>query len=132
MTLQFSTGYRNALLDAFETSVGVSAKLLIYTGTPPADCATAASGSLLATLSLPSDWMAAASGGSKAMSGTWSANASGTGTAGYYRITDSAGTTCHNQGTVGTSATDMIVDSTSFTTGQSFSVTAFTLTAPGA
>lgn len=84
---------------------------------------------MLATLNLPSDWMAAASSGAKALTGTWQdASADATGTAAHFRVYASDGTTAHIQGTVGTSATDMIVDSTSFTAGQSFSVTSFTIT----
>lgn len=84
---------------------------------------------MLAEITLPSDWAAAASGGSKAKSGTWSdASADGTGTAGHFRIYDSGGSTCHIQGTVGTSGTDMIVDSVSFTAGQTFTINTFTLT----
>ncbi len=124
---------RNALLDAIETSIGVSAVLKIYSGSAPANVAAAATGTVLATLNLPSDWMAAASSGSKALAGSWQdASADNTGTAGWFGIFASDGTTRHIQGTVGTSGTDMIVDSTSFTAGQSFSVTSFTLTAPGA
>ena len=129
MALQFSTTVRNARLDAIETAVGTSAILKIRTGAAPANCAGADSGTVVATLNLPSDWMAAASSGSKAMSGTWSdSSADATGTAAHFRIYDSGGTTCHLQGTVGTSGTDMIVDSTSFTAGQSFSITSFSLT----
>lgn len=124
---------RNALLDAIETTIGASAVLKIRTGAAPATVATADSGTVLATLNLPSDWMAAASSGSKALAGTWQdASADATGTAAHFRIYATDGTTAHIQGTVGTSGTDMIVDSTSFTAGQSFSVTSFTLTAPGA
>lgn len=124
---------RNALLDAIETNIGTSAVLKIRTGAAPATVATADSGTVLATLNLPSDWMAAASSGSKALAGTWQdASADATGTAAHFRIYATDGTTAHIQGTVGTSGTDMIVDSTSFTAGQSFSVTSFTLTAPGA
>jgi hypothetical protein len=73
--------------------------------------------------------MAAASSGSKALLGTWQdASADATGTAAHFRIYDSGGSTCHMQGTVGTSASDLIVDSTSFTSGQQFTVTAFSLT----
>lgn len=133
MALQLSVAVRNALLDAIETSIGASAVLKIRTGAAPATVATADSGTVLATLNLPPDWMAAASSGSKALAGTWQdASADATGTAAHFRIYASDGTTAHIQGTVGTSGTDMIVDSTSFTAGQSFSVTSFTLTAPGA
>lgn len=129
MAVQLSTTVRNARLDAIETAVGASAIMRIRTGGVPANCGTADSGTVLATLNLPSDWLAAASGGSKALAGTWQdASADATGTAAHFRIYDSGGSTCHIQGTVGTSASDLIVDSTSFTAGQQFTVTAFTLT----
>ena len=101
MALQLSTSVRNARLDAIETTVGVSAILKIRSGAPPADCGTADSGTVLATMTLPSDWLAAASSGSKAKSGTWQdTSADAAGTAGHFRIYDSGGTTCHLQGTV--------------------------------
>lgn len=133
MTLQYSVAVRNAKLDAVETAIGTSAVLKIRGGSVPANCATADSGTVLATVSLPSDWMAAASSGTKALSGTWQdTSADATGTAAHFRIYASDGTTCHAQGTVGTSGTDMIVDNTSFNSGQSFTVTSFTLTAGNA
>lgn len=133
MALQFSAAVRNALLDSIEATVGASAVLKIRTGAAPADVATADSGTVLATLNLPSDWMAAASGGSKAKSGTWEdTSADATGTAAHFRLYASDGTTCHMQGTVGTSGADLIVDNTSFAAGQAFTITGFTLTAPGA
>lgn len=135
MALQLSTAARNALLDAIETATGATAILRIRTGAPPANCGTADSGTILAEATLPSDWMAAASGGTKALSGTWqdtSANAAGT--AGHFRIYDSTGATCHLQGTVTATGGggDMTVDNAVFAVAQSFSVTSFTLTAPNA
>jgi hypothetical protein len=133
MALQYSVTVRNAKLDAVETAIGASAVLKIRSGSAPANCAAADQGTVLATINLPSDWMDAATGGTKSKAGTWTdASADATGTAGHFRLYASDGTTCHAQGTVGTSATDMIVDSTSFTSGQSFTVTAFTLTAGNA
>jgi len=129
MAIQFSTTVRNARLDQIETTIGTSAVIRIFTGSPPANCATADSGTILATVNCPSDWMAAASGGSKSKSGTWEdLSADNTGTAGYFRVYDSGVTTCHMQGTVGTSGTDMTVNSTSFTSGQPFTINTFTLT----
>jgi len=129
MAIQLSTTVRNARLDAIETTVGTSAIMRIRTGAVPANCAAADTGTVVATINLPSDWMAAAASGAKALSGTWQdASADATGTAAHFRIYDSGGATCHIQGTVGTSAADLIVDSTSFTAGQQFTVTAFTLT----
>lgn len=135
MTIQLSTAVRNARLDVIESTIGTTAVLKIRTGAAPANVGTADSGTVLATLTLPSDWMAAASGGSKAMAGTWQdTSADNTGTAAHFRLYASDGTTCHMQGTVTLTAGggDMTVDNTSFATGQSFSVTAFTLTDGGA
>lgn len=135
MTLQYSTTVRNAKLDAFETAVGTSAVLKIRTGAQPANCATADAGTVLATCTLPSDWMAAASSGTKALAGTWQdTSADATGTAAHFRIYASDGTTCHAQGTVTITGGggDMTVDSVSFTAAQAFSVTGFTLTAGNA
>lgn len=131
MALQLSTDVRNARLDAIETEIGTSAVMRIFSGAAPANCATADSGTVLAELSLPSDWLAAASGGSKAKAGTWEdTSANNTGTAGHFRIYDSGITTCHIQGTVTVTSGggDMEVDNTSFASGQAFTVTTFTLT----
>lgn len=132
MSLQLSASVRNAMLDAIETAIGTSAVLKIRSGSAPADVATADSGTVLSTVSLPSDWMAAASGGTKAKSGTWQdSSADATGTAAHFRIYASDGTTAHLQGTVTATGGggDMTVDNTSFASGQSFTVTGFTLTA---
>jgi hypothetical protein len=135
MAIQNSVAARNARLDSFETVVGTSPILRVFSGAMPASCAAASSGTLLAEMTLPSDWLAAASGGSKAKSGTWedlSANAAGT--MGYYRIFDSAGTVCHEQGTITLTAGggDMTVDNTNVQAGQSFTITGYTKTAGNA
>jgi hypothetical protein len=131
MAVQLSVAVRNARLDAVETNIGTSAVLRIRSGAPPATCATADSGTLLAEMSLPSDWMAAAASGSKALSGTWqdlSANAAGT--AGHFRIYDSGGTVCGIQGTITATGGggDMTLDNTSIASGQQVTITSFTLT----
>ena len=131
MAIQLSAAVRNARLDAIETTIGTSAVLKIRTGAPPADVATAVSGTVLATLSLPSDWMTAASAGSKAKSGTWEdTSADASGTAAHFRIYASNGTTQHLQGTVTATGGggDMTVDNTSFAAAQAFTITTFTLT----
>lgn len=132
MSLQFSTSYRNTILDNFEVTVGTSAIMKIRSGSPPSDCSQADAGTVLATLSLPSDWMAAASSGSKAKSGTWQdASADASGTIGHFRIYDSTATTCHMQGTAGP-AGDLVTDASTTTAGQTVTVNTFTITAPGA
>jgi hypothetical protein len=131
MAIQLSVAVRNARLDAIETAVGVSAVLKVRTGAAPATVATADSGTVLATLSLPSDWMAAASAGAKAKSGTWEdLSADAAGTAAHFRLYATDGTTCHLQGTVTATGGggDMTVDNVVFAAGQAFTVTGFTLT----
>lgn len=100
MTIQFSTAVNNAILDVIETTIGTSQKWRGYSGSKPSNCAAAATGTMLVEIACPSDWAAAASGAEKAKSGTWSATASSTGTIGHYRVYDSTGTTCHEQGTI--------------------------------
>jgi len=126
MALKFTAGIKNARLDAIETAISTAPTLTIYSGSAPAAATDAATGTVLATMTLPSDWMAAASGGTKALSGTWQdASADATGTAGYFRIVGGSNTI---QGTVGTSGADLNLTSVSLTAGQSVSITSFTLT----
>ena len=135
MAFQFSTTARNAALDAIETAIGTSAVLKIRSGSVPADCGTANAGTVLATLNLPSDWLAAASGGSKSKSGTWEdASADATGTAAHFRVYASDGTTVHMQGTITATGGggDMTLDNTSIASGQQVTITSFTLSAGGA
>lgn len=135
MAVKYSVNVRNARLDVIESTVGTSAILKIRTGAAPANCAAADSGTVLATVNLPSDWMAAAAGGVKAKSGTWNdASADGTGTAEHFRIYDYGGTVCHIQGTITITGGggDMTVDNTSFVAGQGFTVTTFQLTGSNA
>lgn len=130
MTIQLSAGVRNARLDAIETTIAGTAILKIFDGAIPANTAAADVGTELAVLTLPADYFNAASGGTITKNGTWEdTSADATGTAEYFRMYDNGTVTCHIQGTV--SATggggDMEVDSITFTAGQSFTVTAFTL-----
>jgi hypothetical protein len=131
MSIQLSVAVRNARLDAIESTAGVSAILKIRSGAPPADCATADSGTALAVANLPSDWMAAAAAGAKAKSGTWQdAAADAAGTAGHFRIYASDGVTCHCQGTVTITGGggDMTIDNTNIAINQVVTITGFSLT----
>lgn len=132
MSLQYSTTVRNAQLDALETAIGTSAVMKIRSGSAPANVGTADSGTVLATLNLPSDWLAAASSGSKALSGTWQdTSADNTGTAAHFRIYASDGTTAHIQGTVTATGGggDLTLQNTSIASGQSITITSFSITA---
>lgn len=129
MALQMSVAVRNARLQAIETTIGPTPKLILYTGATPANCAAASTGTVLATLTLPSDWEASASNGSETIAnGPWSGTASTAGTAGYFRLYDNAGVTCHLQGTVGQGAGDLSFDNNTFAVGQAINVNSFNLT----
>jgi hypothetical protein len=133
MTFQLSVGVRNAVLDAIEAAIGASAVLKLRTGAPPANCATADSGTVVATMALPADWLAAATGGTKSILGTWQdTSADAAGTAAHFRIYASDGTTCGMQGTVTATGGggDLTLDNVVIALGQNVTIAAFTLTAP--
>jgi hypothetical protein len=131
MAVKLSVAVRNARLDAIETAIGASARLKIRTLAPPANITDADVGTVLATLDLPSDWMLAASAGSKAKSGTWQDTAAdAAGTAGHFRIYATDGTTQHLQGTVTATGGggDLELDNVVLAVGQQVTITTFTLT----
>lgn len=133
MSIQLSDTVRNARLDAIETAISTAPLLRIYdlTAGAPANCAAAITGTLIAEMTLPSDWMAAAGSGAKAKAGTWQdTSANNAGTADFFRIWDSGGSTCHLQGTVTPTGGggDMELDNTSVSAGQQVTITTFTLT----
>lgn len=133
MAFQFSTTARNASLDAIETAIGTAPTLELRSGAAPANCAAADSGALLASMTLPSDWLAAASSGAKTILGTWQdTSADAAGTVGHFRI--KVGGTCHIQGSAsGTGGGgDLVLDNAVLAVAQQVTITAFTINAGGA
>jgi len=121
---------RNAELDALAVLAN-SGKLRIYSGTQPATPETAASGVLLAELTMNATAFAAAVNGvitANAITQDSSNDASGT--AGYYRLLKSDGTTVLWDGEVGTSGADLNLNSVAISSGAITQVTAFTYTLP--
>jgi hypothetical protein len=133
VALSYSTTLRNSQLDAITTAVGASGKLRIYSGTRPANVAGAITGTLLAELTLNATFAPAASGGVLTLNAiTADTSADATGTATHFRIFQSNGTTAVIDGDVGTSGSDLNLNSVSLTLGASVSVTSFTITAGNA
>lgn len=137
MALQLSTAVRNAMANQIEATAGAAPSLVIRTGVPPANCGAADSGSVLATLALPSDWLGVASGGAVALAGSWTGTISASGSAGHFRVMQ--GGTCHAQGTVSQRAADggtgdLQLDraSVALVSGDGLTVTGFTVTVQGA
>lgn len=131
MTLRYSTALRNRQNDAIETELGASPILRIYSGAQPASVATAASGTLLAELTFGADPFGASSSAvvtANAITQDSSANA--TGTAGWFRIFKSDGTTAVIDGacTATGGGGEMELTTTSIVSGQPVSVTSFAIT----
>ncbi len=126
---RFAVARRNELLDAL-TNEANSGKLRIYSGTRPTNADTALSGNtLLAELT-----MNATSAGSAA-SGVWTANAitsdssaDATGTASFARLVQSDGTTAFVDLSVGTSGTEVILNTVSIVATAVISCSAMTIT----
>lgn len=118
---------RNARLDAITTFAGASAKLRIYSGTQPATGGTATT--LLAELTCNATFAGAASAGVLTLNAiTQDSAADATGTATWGRIVKSDGTTHVLDCTVGTSGTDIILNTAAIVTNAAVSVTAATIT----
>jgi hypothetical protein len=132
MAIQLSVDARNDGLDAIQTSGAMVLK--IFDGSLPANCAAANAGTELVSMTLPNPAFAAASGGVKAKTGTWSGTAGASGTADYYRLYESDGTTCRAQGTVTAAGGggDLIIDNVTIASGQTVTVDTFTYTAANA
>ncbi|MEX8520059.1 MAG: hypothetical protein AB3X44_16235 [Leptothrix sp. (in: b-proteobacteria)] len=130
--LKYSAVLKNAQQAAITSTVGASALLQIYSGTQATNPDTAIGAQvLLATLTCNATFAPAASGGvltlNSITNGTGTAGAAGGTTATWFRITTS-GATPHVDGTVGISGADLNLNNTSIATGQTVSVTSFTLT----
>jgi hypothetical protein len=124
--------------------------LRIYTGSQPSSPDSAASGTLLMTVSnLAGAWVAgafdnglifgtAASGAiSKSTGQTWQATAAASGTAGWFRFIGNASdaglastSLPRIDGNVGTSGADLQISSTTITSGATYTIDQFTFTYP--
>jgi len=121
MAVTYTTAVKNARLTAVVTAIG---------GTGVLEIGTAGMASVLATIALNATAGTAASGVltfSGFPKSDTSADATGTAAAARIR-TASAGTDIVTGLTVGTSASDINLDSTSITAGQTVTITAATIT----
>lgn len=127
MTLGMASGLRNARLDAITTFAGGSGKLRIYNGSRPATGGTVTT--LLAELTLNATFAPAASGGVLTLNSiTQDSSADATGTATWFRIVKSDGTTFVMDGSVGTSGADLNLNTTSIVATGVVTVTSATIT----
>lgn len=129
--LNYSDAVRNAKMDAITTFAGNAALLRIYDGTQPTDADTAIGAQvLLAELTCGTPFAAGASNGVLTLGAiTQDSSANATGTAAWFRLVKSDGTTVVMDGTVGTSGCDLNLTSVSITSSVAVSVTSFVITA---
>lgn len=127
MALQYGATLRNNQVSQIQTTIGSSGTLKIFSGAEPANCAAADPSGLLCTITLPATFLTS-SGGATTIAGTWSASASATGTAASFRIYDGS-SVCHMQGNT---TSDLVLNNESIATGQTVTVTSFTVTAGNA
>lgn len=130
MTLRLHNDTRNAKVDAATARLN-GGELRIYTGSQPASPADAATGTLLATVTLASPAFSAAVNGTATGSDPASVTAAASGTAGWFRALTSAGATVLDGSvTVTGSGGDMTLSSTALTAGGAVDITSFTYTQP--
>lgn len=128
MAIDLKNTTANDLLNRYDTLFPAGALLQIRTGAPPG-AEAAASGTLLAEITLPATPWAAAATGSKAKQGTWSVAAVAAGTAAHYRLKNATDTE-REEGTVTATAGggDATLDNTSIAVGQTVTVNTYTRT----
>jgi hypothetical protein len=125
---------RKAQLDTM-TAAAASGILRVYSGAQPTDADTAVGAQVvLAELTMNATAFNAPAAVSStnyvltANAITSDSNANATGTAAWFRLWDSAGTTALMDGTVGTSGCDLTIASTSIVATTTVSATSMTLT----
>ena len=125
--LKYSNGTRNAQQNGLITYAGSGALINIYAGSQPANANTAISGqTLLVTLTVSGSF-GTDSNGTITLSTVTNGTAVATGTASFFRITQSDGTTVVMDGSVAISDADLVLNNTSIATGQVVSISAGTI-----
>ena len=126
MTVGMATTLRNARLDAITSAAGASALLNIYDGSRPATGGAATT--LLAQLTCNATFAPAAAAGALTLNAiTSDTSANATGTATWGRITTS-GATFVLDCSVGTSGTDIVLNTASIVSGATVACTSAVFT----
>lgn len=136
MTVRIGATVRTAMVDAVRTLIDAGSgpgKIRVYTGAQPASVATAASGTLLVEVPFNDPAFDAPASGSAAadVTPTVVGTAVATGTAGWFRILDSANNSLIDGSVTATGGGgDITVASTAITTGLTVTLTALSITQP--
>lgn len=131
MALGYHVTLRNNQLDQITTRAGASALFRIYDGSRPATGGAATT--LLAELVMNATFAPGAASGVLTLNAIAAdASANATGTATWFRIVQSDGTTHVMDGSAGTAGTDLVLNTASIVTGANVSISSATITAGNA
>jgi hypothetical protein len=123
MAFRQNINLRNVIADAIDVEFS-GGTLNIYTGTQPASAGTAATGTLLASITLPSPAFGIAASGAIAKSGTWTDTVDVSGTAGYGRFVSAVSDRRFDVAVVA----EITFDNAALVAGGTVTVTACTIT----
>jgi hypothetical protein len=125
--LKYSNGTRNAQQQGLITYAGSGSIIRLYDGTQPANANTAISTqTLLVDLTIAGGF-GTDSNGTITLGAVTSGTAVASGTASFFRIVKSDGTTVVMDGSVGTSGSDLNLNTTTVASAQTVSITAGTI-----
>lgn len=127
MALTVTAAAAQSMGAALATAIGSAATIKIYSGTKPSTPETAATGTLLATVTISGSFTS--TGGVLTAADPASVTPAANGTAGYFRVATSGGTAILD-GTVGTSGADMNLSSTTIATTSPLDLGVPTITVP--
>ena len=125
--LQYSNGTRDAQQQGLITYAGSNAIIRLYDGTQPANANTAISTQTLLVSLTISGAFGTDSNGTLTFSTINNGTAVATGTASFFRIVKSDGTTVVMDGSIGTSSADLILNTTTITTNDTVAITSGTI-----
>lgn len=137
-TLCLNNGIARNISPDYTGGIGSTATMKVYTGTQPASANNAATGTLLVTVNLPATVDTTSLTGSAISAspitlqkyGTWQATITTSGTAGWFRIEKADTSVERLDGSISTSGGggDLIVNTTTFSSGATFTVSSVALT----
>ena len=125
--LQYSNGTRDAQQQGLITYAGSNAIIKLYNGTQPANANTAISTQTMLVSLTISGAFGTDSNGTLTFSTVNNGTAAATGTATFFRIFKSDGTTVIMDGSVGTSSADLVLNTTAIATNDTVAITSGTI-----
>jgi hypothetical protein len=125
--LKYSNGTRHAQNEGLITYAGTGAKICLYQGTAPANANTSITTQTLLVTCVISGAFGTDTDGTLTLGTVTSGTAIATGTANFFRVFKSDGTTVVMDGSVGTSGADLNLDTTTINITQSVNITGGTI-----